>query len=733
MQIIHRSNRTALLGVVALEEARVLAAAACVLRRHHVPLVVAAPRASDYLLDREALDSCDYSLSQQPDNIFSAVPNTAAVARATIAVARGIQSSSVRIVGSGLRTLRTAERAARQLGMSVDSIVQWTVTEIEADALIDELPDLSVVALLMEPQELALFMNRAVRKASDKRITYLLGCVSGSVSPSSAAQWALDLSSSAFLIEPHLLELAGLSDYFQSHGIDSHPLDSQIPHIVQAVSALGAAFHLQELSNCVQQNSTTDQSGAVDEFTCNRHFVTEPQQVPSQMLSALRQLSMPTATAGPQELEGMSNHFTPSGRLVAHRYLVKKLMAGSGESSPVAWYSDDDGLVLAAVMTSQSRFDFFGHASSGPLLSSVPAFAVAANEEHSEDSPLRTTTSTPSVPESIVTASPATFAQPSSVFVHGRTWAASILAVSATTLLAALYITAVLLSRCCDGTLRPAAQTLSFLLLASLMAQLSSVCLFVLPVQQVSILALKLFIPPLCLAAVYALLLAKLLEFRNLASAGLGGSVPQCPLYIAVLLAVAVQAAVSAHFYIGHQLDEYYLPLLYLHVTVLAVVTASYATTLRQIRSKQTEAQLILVASLASSFLLLLWALAVVVLLPRDYHDALTAVLIVLLAITVLASVYVPRVVQLNRQRSLLDAKSTYACNIASAHQQLPVSPWLDCTFACQAGKFKYSPPAAPTSTSVVQQQRHLNATLSGRSLLRHPAYSMGYSGQHLN
>jgi uncharacterized membrane protein YhaH (DUF805 family) len=265
------------------------------------------------------------------------------------------------------------------------------------------------------------------------------------------------------------------------------------------------------------------------------------------------------------------------------------------------------------------------------------------------------------------------------------------------------------------------------------MAQLSSVCLFVLPVQQVS-LALKLFIPPLCLAAVYALLLAKLLEFRNLASAGLGGSVPQCPLYIAVLLAVAVQAAVSAHFYTGQQLDEYYLPLLYLHVTVLAVVTASYATTLRQIRSKQTEAQLILVASLASSFLLLVWAVAVVALLPRDYHDALTAVLVVLLAITVLASVFLPRVVQLNRQRTLLDAKSTYACNIATtAHQQLPVSPWLECTFACQAGKFKYSPPpAAPVAVAQAQQQRHLSATLSGRSLLRHPAYS-GYSGQHLN
>jgi hypothetical protein len=272
--------------------------------------------------------------------------------------------------------------------------------------------------------------------------------------------------------------------------------------------------------------------------------------------------------------------------------------------------------------------------------------------------------------------------------------------------------------------------------------------------------ALKLFLPPLCCAAVFALLLAKLLEYRNLASAGLGGSVPQCPLYMAVILAVAVQAAVSAHFFTAQHLQQeddsaFHLPLLYLHVTVLAVVTASYAITLRQIRSKQKEAQLIFVASLASSLLLLLWALSGAVLFPRDYHDALPALMVVLLAVIVLGSVFVPRVVQLNRERTLLDAKSTYACNIRGVvtnaatavagrrhHQQLPVSPWLECTFACQAGKFKYSPPppaaATPPQQSVVAS-RTLNPAiattlLSGpRSLLRHPAYSGYYSGKHLN
>ena len=39
------------------------------------------------------------------------------------------------------------------------------------------------------------------------------------------------------------------------------------------------------------------------------------------------------------------------------------------------------------------------------------------------------------------------------------------------------------------------------------------------------------------------------------------------------------------------------------------------------------------------------WAPAVAVLFPRDYHDAFTALMVVLLAITVLGSVLLPRLV----------------------------------------------------------------------------------------
>ena len=796
-----KSSETAILGVIALEEADVLAEAARVLRRHNIPLVVATPRAAESEAASLLLYAPDDpAVFTQPDNVFSAVPNTAAVARATMAVAKGIQCQSIRILGTCWRTIRMAERAARHLNIRVtaaehfvgdySSSVMAYISNLTLHQHLLEQQDGVRVALLMEPNELTDFMNQAVRIHSGRKITWLLGCVAGAISPQTAAQWALDLSSSAFLVEPHLLELAGLADYMRLHGVVHHPLDNevsfifknefgivllilgnllQIPHIVQAVSALGAAFHLQELSSCVQQQSIngTGDDNSTNEFDCSPGFTADPSRVPSQMLTALRQLSMPTTSSsrGPAELEGTSNHFTPSGRLVANRYLIQKLMAGSGESSPVAWYSDDDGLVLAAVMASQSRFDFFGHASSVPLLNSVPPFVidertvdynnnnnnVDSTDDPEQDQQEPTGGLLLDDVDNLITASPSS--RPLFLFVQGRTWAASILAVSATELLAAFYILIVLVSRMC-GTDRATSirlstsQTMSLLLLLAVMAQLMSVALFVLPGLATY---LKFFLPPLFLVTGYALLLAKLFQFRHLASAGLGGSVPQCPLYVAVLLAVAVQAAVSAHFYTQQEQQRQYLttietnnndlPLLYLFLMVLVTVTALYASSLKHIRQQHREAQLILIATLTSAALMLAWALAVT-LGDEEYRDAATAGSLVLLAASILGSIFIPRVVQLSRQRRQLSIKSTYACNISMA-SGIPTSPWLDYNFTHNSAKDpkqilqqqNYSSTNhcnnSYNSNNSYKSSNHMNSNnlmndvkLSGSGLMRHPAYS---------
>jgi hypothetical protein len=291
-------------------------------------------------------------------------------------------------------------------------------------------------------------------------------------------------------------------------------------------------------------------------------------------------------------------------------------------------------------------------------------------------------------------------------------------------------------------------QTMSLLLLLAVMAQLMSVALFVLPGLATY---LKFFLPPLFLVTGYALLLAKLFQFRHLASAGLGGSVPQCPLYVAVLLAVAVQAAVSAHFYTQQEQQRQYLttietnnndlPLLYLFLMVLVTVTALYASSLKHIRQQHREAQLILIATLTSAALMLAWALAVT-LGDEEYRDAATAGLLVLLAASILGSIFIPRVVQLSRQRRQLSIKSTYACNISMA-SGIPTSPWLDYNFTHNSAKDpkqilqqqNYSSTNhcnnSYNSNNSYKSSNHMNSNnlmndvkLSGSGLMRHPAYS---------
>lgn len=77
-------------GVIALEEPDVLLEAASVLRRHGVPLVVATPKASEALFYADQSDQSDVSVDA-PSNVFSAVPNSASIARvgpASLTIAR---------------------------------------------------------------------------------------------------------------------------------------------------------------------------------------------------------------------------------------------------------------------------------------------------------------------------------------------------------------------------------------------------------------------------------------------------------------------------------------------------------------------------------------------------------------------------------------------------------------------------------------------------------------------
>ncbi|KAI9557692.1 hypothetical protein GHT06_017521 [Daphnia sinensis] len=70
----------------------------------------------------------------------------------------------------------------------------------------------------------------------------------------------------------------------------------------------------------------------------------------------------------------------------------------------------------------------------------------------------------------------------------------------------------------------------------------------------------------------------------------------------------------------------------------------------------------------------------------EEYRYAATAGLMVLLAGSVLGSVFIPRMVQKSGKRRQLSIKLTYACYIFIA-SGIPTSPWLDYNFASAKDK----------------------------------------------
>lgn len=320
------------LGVIALDQkGAVLDEAAAVLRRRQVPLVAASAKASEALLSWHQTIGDD----QKANVIFSAAPNGASIARASVAVAKGLQSASVRIISTCPSTLRAALRASRQLRLTVTASHHWS-PPAPADDIVSLLvapptsstPPAETTLLLMEPDDLHTFLGAIMRLPAGRAMALVLGCL-GSLSPNTAALWSHQLTTTGYLVlESQQGDLVGLSAYLDDQGVDREPLDGQVAHVVQAVSSLGAAYHslhLQRLADCPDDDSLVAAAAP-----CAGRSL--PPIRPADVVVALAKLTLP-ATPGdaaaqfPREFDGTSNHLTASGRLVANKYLVHRLVA----------------------------------------------------------------------------------------------------------------------------------------------------------------------------------------------------------------------------------------------------------------------------------------------------------------------------------------------------------------------------------------------------------------------
>ena len=268
--------------------------------------------------------------------------------------------------------------------------------------------------------------------------------------------------------------------------------------------------------------------------------------------------------------------------------------------------------------------------------------------------------------------------QSRSLLLQGRTWAAAIVALAATEFLAAVYILGLLVLRWYQGVTQ-GPQGFDLLLLLSLIGQLMTVVLFVLPVS-LTVHELKLFLPPVLLVFSYTILLIKLMQTA--------GPTPQCHFYLILLLAVAVQTAVSCHFY-SQQVDLY-VPecnltqflLLYSFLVGLVAMTTGHAIYLRH------QCRSVLITSSLSTASVAIWILCCTW-MHAELRDAATAVLIVVLSAVVLGANFIPKVARVNQLQRQAEGKVG--------------QPWQP-HLSLPSDKFAAS-------------------QLSGSALLRHPAY----------
>lgn len=268
--------------------------------------------------------------------------------------------------------------------------------------------------------------------------------------------------------------------------------------------------------------------------------------------------------------------------------------------------------------------------------------------------------------------------------IHGRpTWAAAVVAVAATLFLAAAYLLVVLVVRSCrlHAAIHDA---LSLLLLVAVAVQLVSVVLYVVPPSDV-VCPLQMLVPPLSLVVCFSLLLVQMIETSHRASTG--GRTAQLPLYLTVVLSVAVQASVSWAFFsrapttrespndadfgpgrgylavtqwdvVGGQcaLVGNELVLVYCYPVVLVVLVAVYGAARGLcVRQRRFEC----VGAFVCALLVVSWAAACSAhLVEIRLQQPATCSLLVVVAAVLLLFVFVPKIISLQKDQQVVVASS---------------------------------------------------------------------------
>ncbi|XP_045608824.1 uncharacterized protein [Procambarus clarkii] len=241
----------------------------------------------------------------------------------------------------------------------------------------------------------------------------------------------------------------------------------------------------------------------------------------------------------------------------------------------------------------------------------------------------------------------------------GRTWAFSVLVVACLGVVVSLYIAVYVALRICDGTLT-GSQVLGAVLLLGVMGLYASCVIYVLPPTSITC-AVREWVPPMCLALCYGILLAKSMHLRALVSIGVGGEVSQVNLHVSLLFMVSVQAALCMLGHAGGLLTQEE-PLIKIgldgnrqcgqkriatlatrvYLLLLLFLTLILATVNRKIQRNHNEGQWLLLTSCVSVPVVAVWSV-MSYLAPSALEAPTTSVALLVLASVILGLVFIPK------------------------------------------------------------------------------------------
>nr|XP_018915268.1 PREDICTED: uncharacterized protein LOC109042796 [Bemisia tabaci] len=664
-------NKSQFLGLIGVGDAEIVSETVLTLHAFKVPLILASPKLAEMV--------------KQKGNILTTAPDLSSVTRPIASFAAELDLKEINLITSCQHTVKMFKNALTTYNIESRRILKLVkrsnkIGEMIKDFL-DELDTGEAVAIILEPEEIEIFVN-FMNGQRTKKVTLITGSIG--LNKDLLKLWK-NVFADSYFVEPHMPELpefhdfvfkklqdakvskknSVLRDYLSAvHNcswedscksltaveIASHLLiNPEVNFVVKAVSAFSAALYVALRKRCDESNTVCNMSNTLHE----------------DILRALSHLSLgPANSTGPFQLPGTSIKLTHDGHLISNRFVF--LRVGSiGDLTAIGWYSDDSGPNLNRM--AMSNLTLRRHSTS-----------EKKGRGLDDSSFLRLSLSDLFSPKPWISSSDGDVnVTPIAFHFQSRTWVLVMISLASLGILFTIFIFFYVLIKLCDKTI-VGNQSFGILLLIGIAITYGSVILFILPASELRC-SLRLFVYPLSLSLCFGILIVKLMQLKTLVLLGLGGRISYLNQYLILFFIVLVQFVISIQWFMDNgphlradseksascYASERDFLILHTYIMILAGLAFLYGLTILKIRRNYKEGRWITLAAFLSLLVMSEWT-AIRYFGSPHVQEPVVCISLIILPSILLLTIFIPKISTISKQSSYLKNKKKNAKSSAT-------------------------------------------------------------------